>query len=169
MSRTFVIRAEEREIPIEVEEIGPHCYNIKINGEVRAVDGRRIGPNRLSLLLDGRSYEASLIRAADDYDVLVSNHRFRFRLLSAERARRAKSGDARDAHGRREIKASMPGKVVDVLVKVGDAIEAHEGILIIEAMKMENEVRSPGAGEVKEIRVKPGQAVETGEILAIVE
>jgi biotin carboxyl carrier protein len=63
----------------------------------------------------------------------------------------------------------MPGKVIDVLVQIGDAVEPHHGLLIIEAMKMENEIRSPGAGEVKEIRVKPGQAVEAGEILAVVE
>ena len=169
MVRTFLIQAEERELPIEIEEVGPHRYNIRLNGENRAVDGRRLGANRLSLLLDGQNYEASVVRSADDFDVLVSSHRFRFRVLSAERARRAKRGGDRDTHGRRDIKVSMPGKVVDVLVKLGDAVEAHQGILIIEAMKMENEVRSPGAGEIKEIRVKPGQAVEAGELLAVVE
>lgn len=169
MPRAFVIQTEERELPIEVEEIAPQRYNVRINGKARLVDGRSLGTNLLSLILDGQTYEASLIRSADDFDVLVSNRRFRLRVLPAERASRARRQGSRDAHGRREIKASMPGKVVEVLVKVGDAVEAHQGILIIEAMKMENEVRASGTGEIKEIRVKPGQAVETGEILVVVE
>jgi pyruvate carboxylase subunit B len=71
--------------------------------------------------------------------------------------------------GRREVKASMPGKVIDVLVAVGARVEAKQGLLIIEAMKMENEIKSQGPGEVKEIHVKPGQAVESGEILVVLE
>jgi acetyl/propionyl-CoA carboxylase alpha subunit len=169
MARTFVAQLEDRHLPIEVEETGPHRYAVRINGELREVDGRIVGPNRLSFLVEGRNYEASIIRGGDEVDVLIGSHRFRFRMLPEERARRAQAAGATDTHGRREIKASMPGKVIDVLVQIGDAVEPHHGLLIIEAMKMENEIRSPGAGEVKEIRVKPGQAVEAGEILAVVE
>jgi biotin carboxyl carrier protein len=63
----------------------------------------------------------------------------------------------------------MPGKVIAVLVSAGDAVEKGQGLVIVEAMKMENEVRSPVAGEVKEIKVKPGDAVEGGAVLVIVE
>ena len=63
----------------------------------------------------------------------------------------------------------MPGKVVEVLVAVGDEIEKDQGLLIIEAMKMENEIRATAAGKVKEIRVSPGQAVESGELLIELE
>jgi biotin carboxyl carrier protein len=63
----------------------------------------------------------------------------------------------------------MPGKVIAVLVGEGDGVERGQGVVIIEAMKMENEVRSPVTGTVKEIRVRPGESVEGGTVLAIVE
>ena len=63
----------------------------------------------------------------------------------------------------------MPGKIVKVLVKPGDAVEARQGVVIVEAMKMENELRSPKAGTVSEVRVAEGASVEAGAILVIVE
>ena len=62
----------------------------------------------------------------------------------------------------------MPGKVVRLLVKAGDAIEAGKGVLVVEAMKMQNEIRSPKSGTVESLKVKEGQAVNAGEILAII-
>ncbi|HEY2525675.1 MAG TPA: biotin/lipoyl-containing protein, partial [Candidatus Binataceae bacterium] len=66
-------------------------------------------------------------------------------------------------------KAMMPGRVVSVLVNPGDEIEAEHGVLTVEAMKMENEIRTPKAGKVIEVRVAAGQTVEKGEVLAIIE
>ena len=71
--------------------------------------------------------------------------------------------------GRREIRASMPGKVVAVKVKVGDEVAKGQGLIILEAMKMENEVASPCAGKVTALSVTPGQTVETGSLLVAVE
>jgi len=96
----------------------------------------------------------------------VGGRTHRIRLLD-ERALRAR-GRAVGA-GDREVRAIMPGKVVAVLVEVGATVEPGQGLLVIEAMKMENEVPAPRAGTVKELRVQPGQAVEAGELLAIVE
>jgi biotin carboxyl carrier protein len=90
-------------------------------------------------------------------------------LLTEERAQRAAARGSRETSGRREVKASMPGKVIDVLVNVGDRVESKQGLLVIEAMKMENEIKSAGAGEVKEIHVARGQAVESGEVLVVLE
>src|SRR5207302_65535 len=70
---------------------------------------------------------------------------------------------------RREVRAAMPGKVVAVLIEAGAAVTRGQGLLVIEAMKMENEVVAPRDGTVQEIRVQPGQAVEAGELLAVVE
>lgn len=71
--------------------------------------------------------------------------------------------------GRREVRASMPGKVVAVKVKVGDRVEKGQGLLILEAMKMENEVVAPCHGKVATVAVEPGQTIETGSLLAAVE
>jgi biotin carboxyl carrier protein len=86
--------------------------------------------------------------------------------------RRVRVGGAQSElqlQGRQKVSVPMPGKVIAVLVSAGDAVEKGQGLVIVEAMKMENEVRSPVAGEVKEIKVKPGDAVEGGAVLVIVE
>ncbi len=167
-ARTFIAKLEDREVAVSVKAAGGSLYEITIDGKTRTVDARRV-TGGLSLLVDAQNREVSLSRAGDDYDLLVENRRFRFRMLSEERARRAAARGAREESGRRELKASMPGKVLHLLVAVGDKVETKQGLLVIEAMKMENEIKSAGAGEVKEIRVKPGQAVESGEVLIVLE
>jgi biotin carboxyl carrier protein len=71
--------------------------------------------------------------------------------------------------GKASLKAMMPGRVINVLVNVGDEVVAQQGLLVVEAMKMENELKAPKAGKVVEIKVKPGQTVEKGELLLVVE
>ena len=168
MRRTFIATLDERETSIEVEPAGESLYRVRQGDAELLIDARRVAGG-LSLLIDGVNYEVSLARAGDDFDALLENRRFRLRLLSEDRARRAAARGSRETTGRREVKASMPGKVIDVLVAVGARVEAKQGLLIIEAMKMENEIKTQGPGEVKEIHVKPGQAVESGEILVVLE
>ena len=168
MSRVFIARLDDREVGVEVEPVGSSLYRIRIDGSEQFVDARVVAGG-LSLLIEGKNHEVSLTRSADDFDVLLENRRFRFRLLTEERARRAAARGGREASGRREVKASMPGKVIDVLVNVGERVEPKQGLLVIEAMKMENEIKAPRTGTVQEIRVKPGQAVEAGELLAVID
>jgi len=84
-----------------------------------------------------------------------------------DRQRRKGAPTVRD--GRIELTTPMPGKVVQILLSPGDPVEAHQGILIVEAMKMQNEVQAPRAGRVIEIRATPGQTVPAGFVLAILE
>ena len=74
-----------------------------------------------------------------------------------------------EAEGRQQVLAPMPGKVVRLLVKVGDKVEAGQGLLVVEAMKMQNEIRSPKSGVVERLQAKEGQPVNAGEVLAWVE
>jgi len=168
MARTFIAKLEDRETPIEVERAGASVYRVRLDGVEQTIDVRDV-PGGVSLLIDGANHEVSLARDKDEYDVLVANRRFRFCLLSEDRHRRAMARGGREVTGRREVKASMPGKVIHVLVKAGDTVEAKQGLLVIEAMKMENEIKAQGAGEIKEVHVAPGQAVESGEVLIVLE
>ena len=84
------------------------------------------------------------------------------------RAWRGKHSGVLEAEGRRQILAPMPGKVVRVLVKQGDAVEAGQGLVVVEAMKMQNEIRSPKSGKIERLSVTEGQAVNAGEVLAVV-
>jgi biotin carboxyl carrier protein len=72
-------------------------------------------------------------------------------------------------HGQVTIAAPMPGRVVRVLVGAGDAVEARQPVVVVEAMKMENELRAPRAGRIREVAVTPGTSVEAGRILAVIE
>ena len=141
-------------------------YDVTIDGATHLVDARSTGPHTLSLLLDGAQHEVHLAAKADTWTVLANGLAHRVTLLD-ERARRA--GRSAQGPGDKEIRAVMPGKVVALLVEVGHHVEQGQGVLVIEAMKMENEIKAPRTGTVQEIRVKPGQAVEAGELLAIVD
>ena len=141
-------------------------YEVTIDGATRTVDARATGPHTLSLLLDGAQHEVHLTAKADVWTVLSNGLAHHVTLLD-ERARRA--GRSKQGPGDKEIRAIMPGKVVALLAEVGHHVEQGQGVLVIEAMKMENEIKAPRTGTVQEIRVKPGQAVEAGELLAVID
>jgi biotin carboxyl carrier protein len=117
-----------------------------------------------SVLLNGRSYYVS---RGTGKEVWVNG-----RLLAMDvfdpRDLRPGQGSAAN-HGRQEIAASMPGKVIRILVAAGDAVEEGQGLVVVEAMKMQNEMKSPKAGRVAEIRARPDTTVGAGEILVVVE
>jgi biotin carboxyl carrier protein len=134
-----------------------------LDGEDRGhADWVRIARGLYYILLNGRSYEARVSRAAGDadYDVRVGAEKFRVTLLDP-RARRQASGGAVDA-GPKVITAPMPGKIVKLLVREGEEVAAGAGVLVMEAMKMQNELRAPRAGRVERIHVSEGEGVETG-------
>ena len=118
----------------------------------------------LSILIDGRSYRVS--RGAKG-EVLVNG-----RAIAAEvfdpRTLRSHKADV-SGSGRQEIAAPMPGKVVRILVTPGESVEAGQGLVVVEAMKMQNEMKSPKAGRVVEVRTRPDATVLAGEALVIVE
>ena len=88
--------------------------------------------------------------------------------VDARRYRRAGGGPVAAA-GELRVVAPMPGRVLRVLVKPGDVVEARQGLVVVEAMKMENEITAAKAGKVKEVAVAPGQSVESGRLLVVVE
>ncbi|MFN0102904.1 MAG: acetyl-CoA carboxylase biotin carboxyl carrier protein subunit [Bryobacteraceae bacterium] len=88
--------------------------------------------------------------------------------LADPRDRRRNANNNADS-GRREIRAAMPGRVIKILVEPGQAVEPAVGLLILEAMKMQNEVRSPGAGRVAAVRVAVGDTVASGQALVTLE
>jgi len=119
-------------------------------------------PGVYSVLLDGRSYLARV----EEGVVTVNGFRYEIEVRDPRRWSRQSRGGAHA--GAQDIKASMPGKVVRVLVAVGDAVEAGQGIVVVEAMKMQNEMKAPRAGTVIGISAKVGGTVTAGEVLATV-
>ena len=152
---------------VAVEALGDGRWRISIDGRDHVVDSRETSPGSFSLLIEHAAAEVSVTSRGEEFQVVVGGRTHRLRLLD-ERAMRRRERSA-GADGGREVRAAMPGKVVAVLVEKGAAVERSQGILVLEAMKMENEIKAPRSGTVTEIRVQPGQAVEAGELLAQID
>jgi biotin carboxyl carrier protein len=138
-------------------------YDVHAAGlEARVVDTG--GGNWLVSTATG-SVVANVELRDGEIEVSVGHERFRFRAVEG-----AHSGKRRQSvSGRAEVTAPMPGKVIKLLAAPGESVDAGQGVLLFEAMKMQNEIRSPTAGRLTEIRVQPGQAVVARECLFIVE
>lgn len=142
-------------------------WSIRIDGEEVEADAHLLRPGVLSLLIGGKSHRIVL----DDSLTEPALHLDAARIVW-------EAGDPRSLKQRRRhakadgpaiLKASMPGRVVRLMVERGETVAAHQGVLVIEAMKMQNEIKSPKEGRVAEIRVMPGDTVRSGEVLAVVE
>lgn len=147
-----------------------HHDRVTVNGVELAADMKLVGGQRLySLLLDGASYEVLLEPENDkrnQYDVMVSGLRYQVKVQD-ERSRRLALVDRslRAPEGELLIKAPIPGLVVKVPVAAGQEVGEGETLVILEAMKMENELRAPRAGVVHDVRVSPGDQVALGQVM----
>jgi biotin carboxyl carrier protein len=148
---------------IEVRE-SQGRYRVSIGEKMLELDLVRIGDHELSLLVDGTSHDVTLEKTPEGFAVVLRGDRFDVEIKDAVKG--AVLGRA--ASGPLKLTAPMPGKIVKLLVAPGDFVEAGLGVLVMEAMKMENELKAGRAGTVQEIKVKEGQAVEMGALLAVI-
>lgn len=152
-------------------EIRPDAnQTVEIDGEPHRVDFRSIEDSGIySVLIDNRSWQALVERDGDEYRISIDGEMYVI-TVQDERSRKIQKAlsKAASATGEFVLKAPMPGLVRSIPVQVGQDIPQGHGLIILEAMKMENELRSPRAGTVREIRVKPGDAVELGQALVII-
>jgi biotin carboxyl carrier protein len=142
-------------------------YSVTIDGRLLEVDHFDGGRDFVSLLVAGRSHEAGLEKRPGGFIVVLADDVVAVDL--AEASRGEPPAARRIAGGPLEVKAPMPGKVVRVLVGSGEMAAAGQGLVVVEAMKMENELRAPRAGRIKEVTVSEGQTVETGALLVTLE
>lgn len=163
-------------------EIGDESLEVELEREgakVRAdVDGRKYEletsepePGIFLFKHEGRIYEASVtpaVAAGGETHVRIGTHEFNLRLIDPKRLR-GSGAETDHADGPAEIKTAMPGKVVRVLISVGDEVEKGDGVIVVEAMKMQNELKAPKSGVVKEVRAQEGATVTAGDILATIE
>jgi len=117
-----------------------------------------------SVLLNGRSYRVS---KGAGTEIWVNGRRLSMDVFDPRDLRPGQGATAN--RGRQEIAASMPGKLIRVLVAPGDTVEEGQGLVVVEAMKMQNEMKSPKSGRVAEIRARPDATVVAGEVLVVVE
>ena len=139
-----------------------------VNGELIAIDTLRVGPSVLSLLVGGISYEVHRTGNGESSQISIGGETFAA-MVRDPRSLRGRRGKGASTAGPKKITAPMPGKVVRVLAPEGTHVKQGEGVIVIEAMKMQNELKSPKAGVVKRINAAEGATVNAGDTLAIVE
>ncbi len=157
---TYNITLDDKDTQVELD----------INGEPLQIDLVPINGNHTySLLINGRSYVATMMDTEEACQVMIDGSVYTVDVEDEELAR-LKSQVKRKHHaGGEQIKAPMPGRIIEIEVAIGDTVEAGQGVAIIEAMKMENELRAHSDGVVKEIRTKIGDAVNKNDVLVVLE
>jgi biotin carboxyl carrier protein len=145
----------------------PSRLTITIDGRRVDADAVKISPGVYSILLDGRSLEVRVEAVAEGLLLHAAGREYRVEIADPRSWRRGRGGSI-DLAGRQQISAPMAGKIVRVLVAQGQHVEAGQGLLVVEAMKMQNEIRSPKTGTIERLPAKEGQAVNAGEVLAVI-
>jgi acetyl/propionyl-CoA carboxylase alpha subunit len=146
----------------------------KPSGVIATIDGRRveadavkISPDVYSILLDGRSLEVHVETLADGLLLHAGGREYRVEIVDPRSWRRSHGGKI-DLQGRQQVSAPMAGKIVRVLIAQGQHVESGQGLLVVEAMKMQNEIRSPKSGTVERLAAREGETVNAGEVLAVI-
>ncbi len=156
---------------LEVESIGNGRYGITIGGQRQEVESVTFANGAVSMLADGQSFAFELAEQRGELFVSMRGQTNRFDVADDRtlRLRAAEAALSGAVEGTQTMNAPMPGKIVKILVKVGDAVTEGQGLVVVEAMKMENELKSPKAGTVTRVLTTEGTAVENGAPLVVVE
>jgi len=141
-------------------------YLVELDGVVHKVDAVKLESDFFTVLNGSRSYEVSVEAKRDGYHV---RHGAASRVVTFMEPGRSEREAIGAVDGPEQIVSAMPGRVARVLVKQGDPVEAGQGVVVVEAMKMENEIVAGKAGTVTSIAVEPGQTIEGGGLLAVIE
>ena len=162
MKLVFAVNGAQKEIEILAPAPESHFC---VDGAERRAHVTMVEPGVYSFLLEGCVYEASLDRAGRNLVVTVAGQRFEVELRDPRSwSRKSVAG----SQGVATLSAPMPGKVVRVLVAAGDEVEAGQGLLVVEAMKMQNEIKAPRSGHVISLMAREGATVAAGEPLATI-
>lgn len=143
-------------------------YRVTLGEQVWDVDARLTEHGIASLIIDGVSHVADVEDRAGECVVDIGGETYTVHVEEHTRYIIRTRGGAAGGAGSQTVKAPLPGKITHVSVQAGDAVTAGQSLLVIEAMKMENELKASGAGTVREVRVAAGQAVNAGDVLVVI-
>ena len=164
---TFDVGIDGARTRLEVERTGEE-YRFRLGDrDARRAQLAEVEPGVYSVLLEGRSYEAHCEAGLDGAWITIRERRFHVIIADPRRWTAKRAGAL--GQERENILAPMPGKVVRVLVEPGDTVKAGQGVIVIEAMKMQNEMKARRGGRVAAVPVREGETVGAGAILATIE
>lgn len=173
MGQKFIARFGDAEEQINVTP-DRDGYLVEIDGVVHHVDARRCAGGTWSLVIDNQSYDVELEVAGDNesegcYNTLVRGEVVELSVMDERRARMGIVSKKFAVDGPQTVTSPMPGKIVKIMVELDQEVEENQPLIIVEAMKMENELTSPRSGKIGRIDVEPGQAVDSNTALLTVE
>ncbi|HEY0426384.1 MAG TPA: biotin/lipoyl-containing protein [Pyrinomonadaceae bacterium] len=166
----LIAELDHKKHEIEIKRDGEKIF-ADIDGRKYELEASEPEPNVYLLKNEGKIYEFFVSprkNATEAFQVKVKNSEFEINIIDPKRLRGA-GADVEHGEGAAEIKTAMPGKIVRVLAEQGAEIKQGESVIVVEAMKMQNEMKSPKDGVVKEIRFSEGATVNAGDVLAIIE
>lgn len=166
--KEFQANIQGKKIDFSVKRKDAHRVVIKKNGRESTFEIKRISPHHYTVLISNKCYAIHLQKIGSGYQAVVNGENLRFGLKDETVLRRESASSSLITRGGR-VSAPMPGKVVQVSVKVGQKVRCGEGLVVVEAMKMQNVFGSFIDGIVKSVHVKQGDAVENGAALVDVE
>lgn len=164
----YIATIGDREIKVTVEEVGVARYLVTGEGKQHLVDAHQVQESVWSILYGTDSFEVDVQGKDEEYEVLIEGDCYKFSLMNEQRKALIRAG-GKGAAGKALVTSPMPGKVVKLLVTEGEDVKADQGVIVVEAMKMENELKSAVTGKVREVFVKEGEVVEGGAKLILME
>jgi biotin carboxyl carrier protein len=162
MKFAMSISGTDHELEVTQEQ---DAYRFQVDGKPIEADVVRIAPDTLSILLKGESYT---VRLGAQGGIVVGERHYAAAVIDT-RSWRSRQQSAATGSGPQKLTASMPGKVVRVLATLGARICAGQGVVVVEAMKMQNEVRAPRDGTVSSVLVHEGTTVNAGDVVAVID
>ncbi|MBD3413283.1 MAG: biotin/lipoyl-binding protein [Candidatus Aminicenantes bacterium] len=154
-----------KEFKLNVKEAQDGYLQISVNKKSYLVSAEFVSGEEILLKINGKVYDVIVSKNSNSYDICMTGKSIRVDKKSPFQLIKNRADTTKKA----EVKTSMPGRVVELLVQEGRAVKHGEPVLVLEAMKMQNEIKSPRSGQVKKICPKEGESVEAGAVLFTIE
>jgi acetyl/propionyl-CoA carboxylase alpha subunit len=169
----LIAKIDGKALKAEVLQVTGHAgheiFEVQIGKKTHTVDVGWLGSaERFSMIVDGRSYDVDVIADGDELMVTLAGTTYRVKLEDELMQKMLGQAKERSHAAEVTLKAPMPGMVVGVEVSEGQVVTAGQGLVILEAMKMQNELKAPKPGTVKTVRVKPGDKVNGSDVLLVI-
>jgi len=165
--KRFVANIADEEKEFFINRIDDKTLQITIDDQTSELNVVKAGPHQYSVMKDGESFDLGFFRQDHSWVAFLNGEELHFTLKDEKAVRREMAGQGL-GQSSGKIVSPMPGKVVDIKVKIGDSVKVGQGLVIVEAMKMQNEFKTDIAGVVKQVFVSIGDSVESGAVMAVV-
>jgi acetyl/propionyl-CoA carboxylase alpha subunit len=164
----YVAILNGKQVAVEVTRKN-HSYCLTIEDKSFTVNAFKPGPQSLSMLIDGKSYEVGIEKAGNAFTVFLFDDTIELELIEARKFQAAAETQRVGSRGPVTIQAPMPGKIIKVSVQEKSSVQEGDSLLVMEAMKMQNELKAPKAGTISRIQVREGEPVSMSQVLMILE